>query len=51
MEAIYKIQDELREAKEEMKNKGDKFSKIRYFSEALVKEVKKIKQGKTNKGN
>jgi hypothetical protein len=28
MEAMYKIQDELKEAKEEIKKKGDELSKI-----------------------
>jgi hypothetical protein len=49
MEKMLKIQDELKEGKEEIKNKGDELSKIRLLNEALVKEVKKIKQEKLGK--
>jgi hypothetical protein len=50
MEEMYRIQDELKEAKEEIKNKGDELSKIRDLNEALIKEVQKLKQGKSSKG-
>jgi hypothetical protein len=50
MEAMYKIQDELKEEKEEIKKKGGELSKIQDLNEALIKEVQKLKQGKSSKG-
>jgi hypothetical protein len=49
-EEIYIIQEELKEAKEEIKNKGEEISKIISFNESLIKEVKNLKQEKTSKG-
>jgi hypothetical protein len=40
-EEMYKIKEELKEEKEEIK-KCDELSKIRDLNEALVKEVKKL---------
>ena len=44
MEELYRIQDELKEAKEEIKNKVEELSKIRSLNESLIKEVKNLKQ-------
>jgi hypothetical protein len=43
MEAVYRIQDDLKEAKEYVKKKGDEISNIRDLNEALIKEVQKLK--------
>jgi hypothetical protein len=50
MEALYKIQEDLKEAKEEINKKSDELFKIRDLNEALVKEVQKLKQENTSKG-
>jgi hypothetical protein len=47
---MYKIQEDLREAKEEIKKKGDEISKIQDLNEALVKYVQNLKQGMGSKG-
>jgi hypothetical protein len=43
IEAMYKIQEELKESKEEIKKKGDELSKIRNLNEALLKKIQKLK--------
>jgi Zn-dependent oligopeptidase len=50
MEEMYRIQDELKEAKEEIKKKVRSLSKIISLNESLIKEVKNLKQEKTSKG-
>jgi hypothetical protein len=50
MKALYIIQDELKEAKEEIKKKDDELFKIQDLNEALVKEVQKLKHGMSSKG-
>jgi hypothetical protein len=47
---MYKIKNELREAKVEIKKKGDELSNIQDLNESLVKEVQKLKQEKSSKG-
>jgi hypothetical protein len=37
---MYKIQEELKEEKEEIKKKGDELSKIQDLNEALIKKFK-----------
>ena len=49
MEELYRIQDELKEAKEEIKKKGEVLSKILSLNESLIKEVKDLKQEKNSK--
>jgi hypothetical protein len=44
MEELYRIQDELKEGKEEIKKKGEEISKILSLNESLIKEVKNLKQ-------
>ena len=51
MEEMYIIQDELKEAKEEIKNEGENLSNIRSFNESLIKEVKNLKQEKSSKAS
>ena len=46
MEELYKIQDELKEAKEEIKKKGEELCKVRSLNESLIKEFKNLKQEK-----
>ena len=46
MEAMNKIWNELKEAKEELKRKCDEILKIQHLNEALNKEVHKLKQEK-----
>ena len=46
---MYRIQDELKEEKEEIKKKGEEISKIIYLNESLIKDVKNLKQEKTIK--
>jgi hypothetical protein len=43
MEEMYRIQDELKEEKEEIKKKGEEISHIISLNESLIKEVKKLK--------
>jgi hypothetical protein len=43
MEAMYKIEYELKETKKEIKKKGGELSKIRDLNETLIKEVQKLK--------
>ena len=43
MEEMYRIRDELKEAKEEIKKKNDDFSKMQSINESLIKEVKNLK--------
>jgi hypothetical protein len=49
MEEMYRIQDELKEAKEEIKKKNDEFSKMQSLNESLIKEVKNLKQENNSK--
>jgi hypothetical protein len=44
MEEMYKIQDELNEAKEEIKNKNDELSNMKSLNEFLINEVKNLKK-------
>ena len=46
IEAMNKIWNELKEAKEELKRKCDEILKIQHLNEALNKEVHKLKQEK-----
>jgi hypothetical protein len=50
MEEMYRIQDELKEEKEEIKNKGEDLSKIISLNESLLKQVKNLKKENTSKG-
>jgi hypothetical protein len=50
MEEMYRIDNELKEAKEEIKKKNDDFSKMQSINESLITEVKNLKQEKTSKG-
>ena len=50
MEEMYRIKDELKEAKEVIKKKGEELSKIISLNESLLKEVKNLKQEKSSKG-
>jgi DNA repair exonuclease SbcCD ATPase subunit len=50
MEEMFRIQDELIEAKKEIKKEGKELSKIISLNESLIKEVKNLKQEKTSKG-
>jgi hypothetical protein len=43
MEEMYRIQDELKEEKEEIKKKGEELSNIISLNESLIKEVKNLK--------
>jgi hypothetical protein len=43
MEEMYRIQDELKQAKEEIKKKNNEFSKMQSLNESLIKEVKNLK--------
>jgi hypothetical protein len=49
MEELYRIQDELKEAKEEIKKKDEEIYKIRSLNESLIKEVKNLNQEKNSK--
>jgi hypothetical protein len=49
MEDLYRIQDELKEAKEEIKNKGEDLSKIRSLNESFIKEAKNLKKENSSK--
>jgi hypothetical protein len=40
MEEMYRIQDEFKEAKKDIKKKGEELSKIISLNESLIKEVK-----------
>jgi hypothetical protein len=40
---MYKIQDELKEAKEEIKKKDEEISNIISLNESLIKEIKNLK--------
>jgi F0F1-type ATP synthase epsilon subunit len=48
MEELYRIQDELKEEKEEIK-KGDELSKMQSINESLIKEIKNLKQENNSK--
>jgi hypothetical protein len=48
MEEMYRIQDELKETKEEIKKKNDEFSKMQFLNESPIKEVKNLNKGKSN---
>ena len=50
MEEMYRIHNELKEAKEDIKKKGEDLSKIISLNESLIKEVKNLKQENTSKG-
>jgi hypothetical protein len=50
MEEMYRIQDDLKEANEEIKNKDEDLSKIISLNESLIKEVKKLNQENNSKG-
>jgi hypothetical protein len=50
MEEMYRIDNELKEAKEEIKKKNDDFSKMQSINESLITEVKNLKQENTSKG-
>jgi hypothetical protein len=43
MEEMYRIQDELKEEKEEIKKKGEELSNIISLNESLIKEVKNLR--------
>ncbi len=49
MEELYRIQDEFKEANEEIRNKGQELSKIQSLKESLIKEVKNLKQENSSK--
>jgi hypothetical protein len=49
MEEMYRIQDELKEEKEEIKKKNDEFTNMQSLNESLIKEVKNLKQEKSSK--
>jgi hypothetical protein len=49
MEELYRIQDELKEVKEEIKKKGEAISKIQFLNESLIKEVKNLKKENNSK--
>lgn len=48
---MYKIQYELKQAKEEIKKWVDKLSKVKNLNEELISEIEQLKQGKSSKGN
>ena len=50
MEEMYRIQDELKEEKEQIKKNCEQLSKIISLNESLIKEVKNLNQEKTSKG-
>jgi hypothetical protein len=50
MEEMYRIQDELKEEKEDIKNKAEDLSKIISLNESLIKDVNNLKHEKTSKG-
>ena len=43
MEEMYRIQDQLKKEKEEIKKKGEELSNIISLNESLIKEVKNLK--------
>jgi hypothetical protein len=43
MEEMYRIQDQLKEEKEDIKKKGEELSNIISLNESLIKEVKNLK--------
>jgi hypothetical protein len=49
MKELYRIQDELKEEKEEIKKKGEDLSKIISLNESLIKEVKNLKKENNRK--
>ena len=48
-ENLNEIQEELKEAKEELMNKGVQLSKLQALNDELIKEVNNLKQGKMSK--
>ena len=47
---MYRIQYELKEAKEDIKKKSEELSKIIFLNESLIKKVKNLKKENTSKG-
>ena len=49
LEELHKIQDELKEAKDELQKKGEELFKIQFLNEACMMELHKLKQEKNNR--